>query len=169
MPCARSAVHYSAEAVSARMPPMLVDLALQSLYALLYYAGLVLIVRFAGKRLGGQITTFDMVVLIQLAVVLQTTAFKQGFANAVVWVVTVLVAHRGLAVACARSTRLRRVVRGAPRPLVRNGKVSAEALEEEGLSYEELLAGLRKQGRESPSDVKLAVLEETGQISVVGR
>jgi uncharacterized membrane protein YcaP (DUF421 family) len=148
---------------------MVIDIGLQSLYALLYYAALIVIVRLAGKRLGGQITTFDLVVLIQLAVVLQTTAFQEGFANAAVWVVTVLVAHRVLAMACARSTRLRRFVRGAPRPLIRNGKVSAEALDEEGLSYEELLAGLRKQGHESPSDVKLAVLEETGQISVIAK
>jgi uncharacterized membrane protein YcaP (DUF421 family) len=113
---------------------MLIDLALQSLYALLYYAALIVIVRFAGKRLGGQITTFDLVVLIQLAVVLQTTAFQEGFANAAVWVVTVLVAHRGLAMACARSARLRRFVRGAPRPLVLHGKVSDEAHDDEALT-----------------------------------
>ena len=53
--------------------------------------------RLAGKRLAGQTTTFDLVVLIQLAVVLQTTALAEGTANAVVFVVTVLAAHIGLA------------------------------------------------------------------------
>jgi uncharacterized membrane protein YcaP (DUF421 family) len=144
-------------------------LAVQILYALAYYAALIAIVRLAGKRLGGQITTFDLVVLIQLAVVLQSTAFQEGFSNALAFIATVLVAHRGLAVACARSSRLRRLVRGTPRPLVQNGRVSMDALAEEGLSYEELLAGLRKQGHESPDGVKLATLEETGQISVIAR
>ena len=57
---------------------MLPDLALQALYALAYYAGLVVMMRLAGKRLAGQTTTFDLVVLIQLAVVLQNTALGRG-------------------------------------------------------------------------------------------
>jgi uncharacterized membrane protein YcaP (DUF421 family) len=46
--------------------------------------------------------------------------------------------------------------------------VAFDALEEERLSYEDLLAGLRKVGFADPAEVRLAILEETGQISVVG-
>jgi uncharacterized membrane protein YcaP (DUF421 family) len=46
--------------------------------------------------------------------------------------------------------------------------VSLEALAEEKLSYEDLLAGLRKVGFANPADVRLAILEETGHISAVG-
>lgn len=45
--------------------------------------------------------------------------------------------------------------------------MSYDALEEEGLSYDELLAGLRKLGHARPQDVRLATLEETGHISAV--
>jgi uncharacterized membrane protein YcaP (DUF421 family) len=62
---------------------------------------------------------------------------------------------------------MRRLIRGAPRPLVVDGRVAYDALEEEGLSYDELLAGLRKLGHDSPAGVRLATLEETGHISVV--
>src|SRR5688572_23014426 len=102
------------------LPP----LAKQALLALVYYASLVLMIRLAGKRLAGQTTTFDLVVLIGLAVVLQAATFTPGPMNAVVFVVVVFVAHRGLAVLCARSRTLRRVVRGSPRPLVFRGRVS---------------------------------------------
>lgn len=155
-----------------RMPywlEMWPDLALQAVYALAYYAGLVVMMRLAGKRLAGQATTFDLVVLIQLAVVLQSTALGEGTARAVVFVSTVLAAHIGLARLCARNTALRHFVRGEPRRLVSQGTVIDRALAEEGISREELEAGLRKLGFDSPAVVEQAVLEETGHISAVGR
>jgi uncharacterized membrane protein YcaP (DUF421 family) len=146
-----------------------VELALQALKALAYYIALVVIMRLAGKRLAGQTTTFDLVVLITLGVVLQSTALTPGFQNAIVFVATVFIAHRSLARACAHSTWLRHLVRGKPRCLVRDGKVLPRALELEGVSEEELLAGLRKLGYDSPALVKTAMLEETGHISAVPR
>ena len=147
---------------------MLADLALQAAKALAYYVALIVIMRLAGKRLAGQTTTFDLIVLITLAVVIQGVAVQAGVANVVVFVVTVFAAHRGLAALCASSTRVRHLVRGKPRVLVRDGRIIEHALEHEGISRDELLAGLRKLGYESTEPVKLAVLEETGHISAVG-
>jgi uncharacterized membrane protein YcaP (DUF421 family) len=112
-------------------------------------------------------TTFDLVVLITMSVALQSMALREGRLNAFVFVLTVFLAHRGLTTLAVRSRRVRRLVRGAPRPLVWNGQVVAAALAEEGLSYEELLAGLRKLGHAHPGDVRLATLEETGHISAI--
>lgn len=144
------------------------DAGLQILQAFGYYAALIAMTRLAGKRLAGQTTTFDLIVLITLAVVLQSLAVQDGFSNGLVFVATVFAAHRGLAAWCARSTRIRYLVRGEPRALVRDGCVVEQALIDEGLSQDELLAGLRKLGYDSPTSVRLAVLEETGQISAVG-
>jgi uncharacterized membrane protein YcaP (DUF421 family) len=142
---------------------------LQAAKAAAYYVGLLVLVRLAGKRLAGQTTTFDLLILIALGVVLQTTALQSGAANALVFVATVFALHRGLAVLCARSKIVRAVVRGKPRPLVRDGRVIEAALAAEGVTQSELLAGLRKLGFARPEDVKLAVLEETGHISAIGR
>ena len=145
------------------------DLARQALYALAYYVGLVVIMRLAGKRLAGQTTTFDLVVLIQMGVVLQSTALLPGKRHAVVFLLTVFAVHFGLTRACAHHEGLRHLVRGAPRRLVAQGNVIDRALQQEGISREDLEAGLRKLGFDSPSAVELAVLEETGHISAVAR
>ena len=145
------------------------DMAHQMAAAALYYVGVIVLVRIVGKRLAGQTTTFDLVVLIGLLVALQQATLREGAANAVIFIVTVVLLHRGVAMACARWPPVRRVLRGSPRALVVNGQVAHEALAAESIGYEELLAGLRKLGYASPEEVKLAMLEETGHISAVPR
>ena len=123
----------------------------------------------AGKRMAGQTTTFDLIILIALGVVMQSAALAEGAANAATFVVTVFALHRLNAWLCARSTRIRHLLRGKPRPLIRDGQVIERALELEGVTHGELLAGLRKLGYARVEDVRLAVLEETGHISALGR
>jgi uncharacterized membrane protein YcaP (DUF421 family) len=149
--------------------PTVGDLGIQAAKAAAYYIALIALVRVAGKRMAGQTTTFDLLVLITLGVVMQTAALAEGAANAATFVVTVFALHLLNAWACARSSSIRHWLRGKPRPLVRNGKVLEEALALEGVTRADLLAGLRKLGYERVEDVRLAVLEETGHISAVGR
>jgi uncharacterized membrane protein YcaP (DUF421 family) len=119
--------------------------------------------------MAGQTTTFDLLVLITLGVVIQSAALAEGAANAVVFVVTVFALHRLTAWLCARSTRVRHLLRGKPRPLIKDGHIIERALTLEGVTHAELLAGLRKLGYARVDDVRLAVLEETGHISALGR
>ena len=57
-----------------------------------------------------------------------------------------------------------------PKGLVEPGEQPIDAaLEHEGVSRDELLAGLRKLGYDSPERVRLAVLEETGAITAIER
>ena len=143
------------------------DAGLQFLKATLYYFFLILLLRLAGKRLAGQTTTFDLIVLISLGVVAQGVALQKGALNAAVFVLTVFAWHRGLALLAARHRGLRHLLRGKPRVLVRDGEVLVDALADEAMGSTELLAGLRKLGYESPRQIRLATLEETGHISAV--
>ena len=73
------------------------DFLLQMGLALVYYAVLITVMRLAGKRLAGQTTTFDLVILITISVVLQTTALREGVLNALIFIATVFGAHQLLA------------------------------------------------------------------------
>jgi uncharacterized membrane protein YcaP (DUF421 family) len=140
---------------------------LQCMLGFAYYLVVLVLVRLAGKRLAGQMTTFDLVVLIGLVVVAQQPMLLPGAPNAFAFILIVLVSHRAIAWLCARNRTLRHLVRGRPRALVRDGKVIETALRDEGVSNDELMAGLRKLGFESPAEVKLAMLEETGHVSAI--
>jgi len=135
--------------------------------SILYYIGLIFIVKIAGKRLAGQTTTIDLIILISLGVTLQNLALVDGKMNSVIFISTVFLLHLSLARLCQQYPVLRKVLREQPRPLIRHGRILPHALKDEGLTEDELLAALRRMGIDSPSQVRMAVLEETGHISAI--
>jgi uncharacterized membrane protein YcaP (DUF421 family) len=58
-------------------------------------------------------------------------------------------------------------VEGEPRLLVRDGRLLDKALREEGVEAEQVRAAVRSQGIARIEDVRLAVLETDGSISVI--
>jgi len=125
--------------------------------------------RLAGKREIGQMTVFDLVVLLLIANAVQNamvgpdTSLTGGVLAAVVLLVlNVVVARLRL-----HWPRLRRLIEGSPTLLVLHGEVLAGHLRREGLDSETLEAALREHGVADVADVEMAVLEIDGSISVV--
>ncbi len=147
----------------------ILDVLAQIAWSAGYYIALIVLIRVTGKRLAGQTTTFDLIVLIAIAVALQTIALAEGRIAAAIFVVVVLGMHLLQTALSARWAWFRRLLRGSPRALVRDGTIDRAALADEHLSTDDLLAALRKQGVEEVAAVHLAMLEETGQVSVVKR
>jgi uncharacterized membrane protein YcaP (DUF421 family) len=137
--------------------------------AALFYLLVIGIFRLTGKRLAGQTTTFDLIILISLSVALQQVTLKEGINAALIFVGTVFALHVLTAKICARSRTLRYLIRGKPRNLTQDGDVLWDALRAENLTLDELKAGLRKSGIDRIEDVQSAHLEETGQISAIPR
>lgn len=147
---------------------MEVDAFLEQLaLAAAYYIALVFLIRLAGKRLAGQTTTFDLLVLISLGVTLQKLTLNDGRPAAAIFIVVVFGLHVGCARLGVRYAWIRRFLREEPRAVVRDGKMIQKALRDEGLTEEEVLAALRKLGFASADGLKIAVLEETGHISAI--
>lgn len=148
---------------------MLLDALKQIVFAFGYYCCLIAIVRFAGKRLAGQITTFDLIILISLGVTLQTITLQPGKLNGIIFLLTVFLTHLGMSRLAMRYPFIRMLTREMPRTVIRDGKIVDEIMNKEGLTEDEILAALRKQGIESTHEVKIGVIEETGHISAIKR
>ncbi len=73
---------------------LLQDLSQQVLRSIGYYVTILFLVRMGGKRLAGQTTTYDLIILISLGVVLQTLFLPEGQLYACVFVLTVFVVHK---------------------------------------------------------------------------
>jgi uncharacterized membrane protein YcaP (DUF421 family) len=133
------------------------------------YLALLIGLRLAGKREIGQMTVFDLVVLLLLANAVQNamvgpdTSLTGGvLAAAVLLVLNTLVAQLRL-----RSPKLRHAVEGSPTILVLHGEVIPAHLRREGIDPETLEAALREHGVTDLGQVDMAVLETDGSISVV--
>jgi uncharacterized membrane protein YcaP (DUF421 family) len=68
-----------------------------------------------------------------------------------------------------RSGRARRIIEGVPLVLVSDGKPIDAALHLEQMPLSEVLEAMRQSGLESLDDVRLAVLEPSGRISIIKR
>jgi uncharacterized membrane protein YcaP (DUF421 family) len=125
--------------------------------------------RLAGKREIGQMTVFDLVVLLLIANAVQNAMVgpDTSLVGGILAAVVLLALNAAVARLRLRWPRLRRMVEGSPTLLVLHGEVIADHLRREGLDQETLQAALREHGVADLSDVEMAVLEIDGSISVV--
>jgi uncharacterized membrane protein YcaP (DUF421 family) len=133
------------------------------------YLFLVVVLRVTGKREVGQISILELVVILVISDAVQNSMVG---ANVTLWgglvaVLTLLAMDLGLKAITARSHRVREVVEGEPRLLVRDGRLLERALSEEGVEPEQVRAAVRSHGLVRVEDVRIAVLETDGSISVI--
>ena len=133
------------------------------------YLFLVLILRLSGKREVGQMSILELIVILLISDAVQNSMVGEDttLLGGLVAVLTLLGLDYGLSRATGRSRRLRRAIEGEPRLLVRDGQLLSKALREEKVEPEKVRAAIRAQGLARVEDVRLAVLETDGSISVV--
>ncbi|HUM02559.1 MAG TPA: YetF domain-containing protein [Thermoanaerobaculia bacterium] len=125
--------------------------------------------RLLGKRTTGQMTPFDLTLLLLLANAVQNamvgpdSSLVGGLAAAAV----LLVLNATVGRLARRKGGFGRLLRGRARLLVNRGILVEQNLADEGISHEELMQALREHGIATPEEVRLAVLEVDGTISVL--
>ena len=133
------------------------------------YLFLVLVLRLSGKREVGQMSILELIVILIISDAVQNSMVGE---NSTLWggliaVLTLLAMDFGLKALSSRSRRVRHVVEGEPRLLIRDGRLLDKALREEGVEVEQVRAAVRSQGIARVEEVRLAVLETDGSISVI--
>ena len=133
------------------------------------YAALLAGLRLAGKREIGQMTPFDLVVILLIANAVQNAMVgpDTSVTGGLIAAGALIVADYGVAQARERLPWLRRAVEGTPTILINDGKFVADHLRREGLEEEEVLMAIREHGFADVKDVRVAVLEVDGSISIV--
>lgn len=124
-------------------------------------------VRLSGKREVGQMTPFDLTLLLLLSNSVQNamTGPDTSLMGGAVAACTLLVLNYGVAAVSGSNRRLRRLIEGEPSLLVHDGKVIESHMARERVSMDELHRALREHGINSCDQVALAVLEVDGSIS----
>jgi len=124
-------------------------------------------VRLSGKREVGQMTPFDLTLLLLLSNSVQNamTGPDTSLLGGAVAAATLLVLNYLVADVSGGSKRFRRLIEGEPSLLIHDGKIIESHMAREHVSMDELHRALREHGIHGCDQVALAVLEVDGSIS----
>lgn len=134
------------------------------------YVVLLIIFRINGKRALGQVTTFDFVLLLIVAETTQQALLGDDYSvtNAFLLILTLVGLDLGLSLLKQRWKRLDLYLEGVPLVIVENGQPIKEYLQKARLDEEDILHAARElQGLERMDQIKYAVLERSGDITVI--
>ncbi len=135
----------------------------------LVYLFLVVVLRLSGKREVGQMSILELIVVLLISDAVQNSMVGE---NTSVWagpvaVLTLLGLDYALNALMRRSRHLRKAIEGEPRLLIRDGQLLRKAMREEKLDVQEVETAVRAHGLARIDEVREAILETDGSISVI--
>lgn len=134
------------------------------------YFILLVVFRLAGNRSIGQITAFDFILLLIISEAIQQALITRDYSltNAFLVVVTLVGLDIMMSLWKQRSERVERILDGVPIMLIENGKLHPHVMEMERVDESDILAAARdKQGLERLDQIKHAIVEASGGITII--
>ena len=136
------------------------------------YGFLLLIFRITGKRSLAHITAFDFVLILIIGEATQQALLGNDFSiiNACIVIATLMFLELGLSLAKGWWPRLDPILDSTPLIVVDNGRLLEDRIAHERIDLNDVLAAARERhGLERLDQIKYAVLERSGGISIVPR
>lgn len=137
--------------------------------AVVVYFFLIVILRISGKRQVGQLAPFDLVLLLVLSNAVQNSmnGGDNSLAGGLVSAAALVGLNYAVAYATFRSKKVEALVEGRPQVIIHNGRVYEDVMKRAKLTHHELNAALRQAGVACADDVRTAILENNGSVSVI--
>jgi uncharacterized membrane protein YcaP (DUF421 family) len=124
-----------------------------------------------GKRQVGQLATFDLVLLLILSNAVQNSmnGGDSSLVGGLISALTLVVLNHLVGAATSASKVIETFVEGRPQLLVHNGRVYVDVLRRSQITRHELDSAIRSAGCTAVEDVRVAILETNGSITVLPR
>ena len=135
------------------------------------YLLIVIGLRVMGKREFGQLSPLELVTLLLIPEIVSNAIQGQHFSltHATVALATLFTLVFLTSILSARSARFQKLLDGSPRVLVSDGKLIAANLMAERVTADEVMGEMRKAGFDDLAQIRWAILETDGKISIVPR
>ena len=133
------------------------------------YLLVLIVMRLMGKREISQMQPFELVIAIMIADLASVPMADTGIPifNGIIPILTLLAFQLILSILNMKSIKLRAIICGKPQILIFRGKIDEKALKKEKITINELQERLRQSNIFNIGDVEYAILETSGQISVI--
>jgi uncharacterized membrane protein YcaP (DUF421 family) len=132
------------------------------------YALMLVVIRLSGKRTIGNFTAFDLLVALMLGEVVDEIIYGDvTFGQGSIAILTVAVLQYANSWMSYWDHGLDRILEGEPSVVVRNGQFERGGMRKERMNEKDVMSELRLRGVTSIEEVKLASVENDGQVSVL--
>ena len=137
--------------------------------SIVLYTIVLIVMRLMGKREIGQLQPFELAIAIMIADLASIPMTDTGtpLSNGIVPILGLLVMHLIISLINIKSIKAREVICGKPRILIYRGKIDEKALQKERFTINELQERLRDKEIVNLGDVEYAILETSGQVTVI--
>ena len=137
--------------------------------SILLYIIVLVVMRLMGKREIGQLQPFELAISIMIADLASTPMADAGIpiSNGIIPILALLVMHLVISILNIKSIRAREILCGKPSILIYRGRIDEKQLKKERFTVNELEERLRGNNVVNIGDVEYAILETSGQVTVL--
>ena len=136
----------------------------------LYFA-VVFIMRMMGKKQIGELEPFELVIALMISdlATFPMEDIRIPIVHAIIPIITLLFLQVATSYIELKSEKARRILTGNPSILIKNGKIDIAELRYQRFNINDLLEELRLKGYFNLSDIQYAILETSGELSILPR
>lgn len=135
---------------------------------IIFYIVLILIMRLMGKREVGELSIFDIIVFFiiseLLSISIENTDKSIFYTIVPIAIITTLQLFTSLI--CYKSNFIRTIIEGKPDMLIIDGKIITKNMRKQRYNLDDLLNQLHERDIKTPGEVKFAILESSGRLTV---
>ena len=137
--------------------------------SIVLYIIVLVVMRLMGKREIGQLQPFELAIAIMIADLASIPMTEIGIpiSNGIVPILGLLLMHLIISVINLKSVKAREIICGKPSILIYRGRIDEKVLRKERFTVNELQERLRSSNVVNISDVEYAILETSGQVTVI--
>ena len=137
--------------------------------SIILYIVVLIVMRLMGKREIGQLQPFVLAISIMISELASIPMTDTGvpISNGIIPIMGLLLMHIVISLINIKSTRIRELICGKPSILIYRGKIDEKQLKKERFTLNELEEKLRSNNVMNIGDVEYAILETSGDISVI--
>jgi uncharacterized membrane protein YcaP (DUF421 family) len=140
------------------------------LHAAVIYLALMFLLRMSGRRTLAQATTFDLVLLLVISEATQQALLGDDYSltTAMLVIATLIALDIGFSLLKTYAPSVNAIIEGQPMIIVENGRPLRQRMRKARVDEDDVLEAARKlRGLEEMSQIKFAILEVSGGITVI--
>jgi uncharacterized membrane protein YcaP (DUF421 family) len=135
------------------------------------YLVLFALLRFIGKKHVGELSPFDLVVLLIISETVDGSLIGKdhSLTGGLISAATLVLVVQIVGYLTWRFRSVEKFIEGVPRILIRHGEVKNAALDQERVTMAELIEAIRREGHSSVTNIRFAILETDGSITLAAK